>query len=177
MTNNTRVYMDACCFIDLAKGNLAKQTKDREQDIWHVKQLLKAAEAREIVVFSSILSVAECSHAEGNCDEKVQQLFDSILTSGRVVTLTQCTIFTAEKARSLLWDHGIKLKGADAIHIASALETGCVEFLTSDQRGPAKYSEQIEALGLKVVPARETCRLPQAYRQTEIKGTRTAVVS
>lgn len=176
MTSNIRVYMDACCFIDLAKGNIAKQTKDREHDIWHVEKLLRAAEAREITVFSSILSVAECSHAEGTCDDNIKELFDSILTSGKVVTLAQCSFFTARKARSLLWDHGIKLKGADAIHIASALETGCVEFLTTDQRGPTKYFEKIEMLGLKVIPARETLHLPQSYRQTEIRGLRPAAV-
>lgn len=168
MANKARIYMDACCFIDLAKSKIGKQSYNRKDDVWHIHQLLKAAQSNEIMVFSSILSVAECSHAEGSCDDKVKDLFNSILTSGRVVTLSQCTIFTAEKARNLLWKSHIKLRGADAIHVASALESRCEEFITSDRKGMLKQAEKIAKLGLQVVPAQDTTHLPRSYRQTAL---------
>jgi len=52
-------------------------------DIWHLKKLLEAAKAGDLAVFTSSLSAAECSHAEGIADAEVQRLFKGLLTSGQ----------------------------------------------------------------------------------------------
>jgi hypothetical protein len=89
-----------------------------------------------------MLTVAECQSADGICDEKVQREFVSLLTSGQYVSLIQDTIFVADRARNLLWKDNIRLKGADSTHLTSALEMGCVEFLTTDENHFLNYKKK-----------------------------------
>src|SRR5580692_8846409 len=97
--------MDSPCFIDMAKSAIGKSPDASADDVWHLKKLLEAAKAGDLAVFTSSLSVAECSHAEGVADAEVQRLFKGLLTSGQYVYLVQDSVLVAERARDLRWVH------------------------------------------------------------------------
>jgi hypothetical protein len=62
------------------------------------------------------------------------------------------------------WLHSIYLRAADAIHTATAIQTGCQEIFTGDGQ-INKHAEKLKALGLRVVRPSETSLLPAEYRQ------------
>lgn len=163
-----RIYLDACCFIDLAKHELGKCPHERLNELFFLQQFMKAADDEAVHLFTSTLSLAECRHAGKDCPVDVRHLFDSILLSGRLVTLIECSPFIAVRARDLVVENGLtNIKGADSIHIASALEVDCKEFLTTDNKGPLKNHKLLSKLGISVVRAEKTRYLPGKYRQTE----------
>jgi len=168
MSSVPRIYSDANPIIELAK--FVKKTHDttREHDLWIMRQMLKAANNDEIDLFTSTISVAECVAAGEDWDREIQEFFVGTLTSGRMFKLTQDTIFVAERARDLRWKDNIRLKGMDAIHVASALEANCTEFLTWDNdMGKSKVAQKrtaLAALGLKVITPSMTTLLPTYYR-------------
>ena len=159
--------MESTCFIDMAKHAIGKTPDGTPDDIWHLKKLLEAARAGDIAVFTSSLTIAECSHAEGIVDAEVQRLFKGLLTSGRYVYLVQDSVLIAERARDLRWVHKLSLRGADSVHVASALEVRCTEFLTSDSK-IHKQKAKLRSLGLAVLHPHETTLLPDEYRQERL---------
>jgi len=165
-----RQYMDACSFIDMAKHQFGKQATATEDDLWHLRKLMEAARNGELEIYTSTLTVAECTHICGPDDprvevpEDVKVLFKKMLTSGQVVRLVQDTLLVTERARDLFWDHKIYFRGADAIHVASALEAKCTELVTTDAP-MLKWKDAMAARGLRIIPARETELLPAHYRQ------------
>ena len=91
--------------------------------------------------------------------------------SGQYVKLVQLTPFIATDARDLLWKHNIVLRGADAIHIASALDRKCEEFITMDEQAKKMAAKATLAqLGLRVIRASETTCLPGKYLQLALPG-------
>jgi predicted nucleic acid-binding protein len=156
--------MDACCFIELALQTIRKNGMDREDDLWFLKELLNAAYDGEIEVLTSTLSIAECAHAKGDVSDDVKSLFRRFLTSGRYVFLVQDSVLVAEKARNLRWVHDLSFGGADSIHLASALELKCEEFLTWDNR-PHANATALNDLALPIRFPRDTHCLPDKYRQ------------
>ena len=164
MPAKPRVYIDSCCFIELALQSIGKHKTERDDDLWHLKALFDAALDEKIELLTSTLSIAECTHAGGDVSEDVKTLFKRLLTSGRFVLLVQDSVLVAERARNLRWAHGLSFSGADAIHIASAMEMKCDEFLTWDE----KIHAQAVALGNLSIPVhfpRDTAALPMEYRQ------------
>jgi hypothetical protein len=87
--------------------------------------------------------------------------------SGQYLQLVQVTPFIAVDARDLRWNHGIHLGGADGIHIASALEMKCEEFLSCDQKltRVEAQGDQIRSLGMMPKRGSATLCLPEKYRQ------------
>ncbi len=171
-----KIYIETPCFIDALKYNLKSAShlsSDLQNYVWHIQQILKASEAKDIQVITSALTIAECrrTHQEKSPTAETKRIINSVLTSGKIITLTQVTQGIAERARDLEWIDGINLKGADAIHVASALMTGCKEFLTSDKQGsrsPLKNADKIAKLGLKVINPCSTQLLPPDYRQENL---------
>ena len=170
-----RLYMDSCCFIESVKSKFGDAQEDRANDLWYLQKLLTAAKNGDIEVITSYLTLAECTHAKSvNPDEQfedVKRLFRSILSSGKVVKLAQLTKGTAELARDLRWEHDINVRGADAIHLATAITTRCKEFLSFDSnksKSPAKFAPQLLALGIKVIEPATTQLLPGEYRQNDL---------
>ncbi len=167
MSATPRIYSDANPIIELAK--FAKKTHDpkRERDLWMMQQILKAANNDEVSLFTSTISVAECVAAGDDWGLDVQEFFVGVLTSGRMFKLVQDSVFVAERARDLRWKDNIRLSGMDAIHVASALEAGCTEFLTWDNGiRKSKVTERVSALaalGLDVIAPRDTKLLPAFY--------------
>jgi predicted nucleic acid-binding protein len=168
--------MDACCFIELALHAVGKNEADRDNDLWFLKELLNAASDEEIEVLTSTLSIAECAHAKGDVSDDVKSLFKRFLTSGRYVLLVQDSVLVAEKARNLRWVHGLSFGGADSIHLASALELRCDEFLTWDNRLHASAAA-LNDLALPVRFPRDTHCLPDRYRQLAIPAPQAALIA
>ncbi len=104
MPSRRAVYLDACCFIEAVKHDVGIPiTTERQQDVWHYKQLMQAHRDREIDVHTSVLSIAECSHADGDVSDSVKSIFRRLLLSGQYLTLVQPTPMIAESARDLRW--------------------------------------------------------------------------
>ncbi len=138
--------------------------KDRVADVWYMKQLLQASRDGEISTFVSALAIAECTAAGEQVDQRVRSAFNWLLTSGQYVVLVQPTPF--KDARDLRWKHGIVLSGADAVHIASALDRKCDEFITTNgQMKKMSATPKLLSLGLRVIRASSTICLPDKYRQ------------
>jgi hypothetical protein len=167
MADRPRTYLDSCCFIDLAKQAVGLLPSARTMDCWFTWKLLEAHKDREIDVLTSVLTIAECTHADGNSEQPVRELFQRLLMSGQYCHLVQPTPFVGSDARDLRWKHGIALRGPDGLHVASALFMKAAEILTTDDK-IARSKPAIEGLGLLVSnPAKTTC-LPLRYRQEEI---------
>lgn len=168
MVDRPRAYIDSCCFIDMVKTEVGKSLEtEREKDVWFLKQLFQAGRDGEVELFTSSLTIAECTHAgDGDVSEPVKSQFARLLTSGQYVRLVQPTPFVATAARDLRWVHGLAFRGADALHLASALAMGCEEFLSSNGRLNRLTSEaKITQLDIAVRQGRETNCLPDKYRQ------------
>ena len=76
------------------------------------------------------------------------------------------TISIIECARSLTWDHDITTKPFDSLHIATALEFHCSEFITTDTNSiKTDDKHRCNGLGLSIINATETKKLPEVYRQ------------
>lgn len=153
-------YMDSCCFIDVAKYSLGRKDsienlEDKEGHVQSCIKMLEAAGRGYIRVLTGTLTISECTHLSGVVDDEVKRLFRSILSSGKVVRLVTDTVFIAERARDLKWVYNVHLRGADATHVASALESGCKEFITDDNK-ILKYAPELAKLGLKAIRADET---------------------
>lgn len=162
-----RIYIDTSCFVDIIshkKGINLEEGRDIEID--YLQRILKAAENGDLEVYTSAITVAECRYPKGGqLDDEAKRLIMSVLSSGKVLTLVVPTIFISEKARDLTWEHNVsKLGGADALHIATALDRHCEEFLTVEKKA-LKNADKISKLGLKIVRPSETLCLPDKYKQ------------
>jgi predicted nucleic acid-binding protein len=173
MADKPAIYLDACCFIDMVKELVARPLAvDRRADIWYLKQITQACRDNELDVFTSVLSIAECTHADQDMSRPVRVRFETLLMSGQYVKLVQLTPFIATDARDLRWKHSISLRGADAIHVASALDRKCEEFITTDGQAKKMAAKAVLAqLGLRVIRASETRCLPGKYLQLGLPGT------
>ncbi len=176
------LYVDSCGFIDLVKHRLHKplaatdeETNRRMEDCWFLRRLCDAARDGAVQLMTSILSVGECLHiGDIPPDQTTQDLFHAFLTSGEVVELIEADIFVAEDARRLCWDHGLRLRGADGIHLASAIGTSCLEFLTTDRRIADQATRfgnavsKLREIGINVIRASQTQCLPNEYRTDDL---------
>ncbi len=165
-----RVYLDACCFIEAVAWEVNKGESGRNDDIWFIKRLFKAATDKKVEILTSTLTIAECTHIEGALDDEIKQSFRSLLTSGQYVFLIQDTVLVAAQARNLRWAHEVNLRGPDSVHVASAISGRCGEFWTFDDK-IRKYTERLETLGLTVLgegAMKRTKDLPIEYRQQTI---------
>ncbi len=158
------LYMESPCFIDVAKYKLGMTNSiddlaNKEPHIQACIKLLDAAEKGDVVILTANLTNSECQHLDGLYTAEMRRLFRSILTSGKIVKLVTDTVFISERAQELRWVHGINLSGADAHHLATALEAGCAEFITYDN-GFLKQKEKIRALGIRVIKGYESNSLP-----------------
>ena len=167
-----RIYCDANPIIELAK--LAKKTHDplRERELWFLNQMLRAASNDELELYTSSISIAECVAVGDDWSKDVQEFFIGVLTSGRMFRLVQDSIFVAEQARDLRWKHDLVLKGADAIHVASAMEAECKEIISWDADMNNSKSLQkvaaLEKLGISVILPSQSLLLPSYYRTESV---------
>ncbi len=166
MSTTPRIYSDANPIIELAKWSKKAHDPAREADLKTMEQLLKAANNRLVDMFTSSISVAECVAVGDDWGPDVQEFFNGVLTSGRLLALVQDTIFVTEYARDLRWKHNVRLSGMDAIHVASAIEAKCTEFLTWDLGINNKSKIKVDFLagqGIRCVTPSQTQCLPPLY--------------
>lgn len=165
------IYSDANPIIELAKFARGTHDQERTLDLDFMRKILAAANNTEIELYTSSISVAECVAAGDDWGPEVQRFFIGTLTSGRMFKLVQDSIFLAEKARDLRWKHDIRLKGADAIHVASAIEAQAAEFLTWDADiSKPKVADKMKVLasfGVSVITPKETKLLPPLYASAQ----------
>jgi hypothetical protein len=86
-------YFDACCFIDMAANGLGITTEaSREPHVYFCKRTLEAARASEASVFTSTLTLMECSFVRDESkppgteivlDDRVKALFNGMIMSGK----------------------------------------------------------------------------------------------
>lgn len=178
-----KIYIDAQGIVDALKHNQFEVTPRVEgvklqdapyyiqdfnfhkQHIEYCSKLLKAAEYNNLTLLTSSLSIAEVWHLGKNAkppSEEDKRIIMSVLSSGRIIKIVTDSIFIAEKARDLSWKYGIELTGNDAIHVATALEANCIEFITND-KGILGQKEKIKKLGLNVINAHHTSGLPANF--------------
>ncbi|HMN42934.1 MAG TPA: PIN domain-containing protein [Povalibacter sp.] len=166
-----KIYLDACCFIELALDANGKQVHDGGKFLWHLKTALRAGRDKRLTVVTSLFSIVECTSADGDISEETQRIFRSILTSGSGgVTPWQTDIFVLERARDLRWKYEMNLRPADALHVASAIDAQCDEFWTWDGVGKSAKSilnakAAIARQGVAVVVPSDTQCIPSEYRQ------------
>lgn len=172
------MYVDACAFIDLAKFKANKEPSepdakkgDRERDVWLLERALDAARAGAIRVFTSSLSVVECSHlkisTEPRPDPATQRFFSELLLSGKSgVTLVQPVLAIIQAARDLRWKRNFTFKPIDSLHVATALHMQCREILTSDGH-MHRVSDQLAQLNLSVTYPRNATLVPEAFLQSD----------
>lgn len=172
MKNKPVIYFDACCFIDAVKQEVGALPTERDADVWHLKKLLQAHYEGDVRVMTSTLSLAECVAIESGQDhvpENVQDVFRRLLMSGQYVVLAPQTPRTGRLVQELRWQHGVVLRGADALHVATALEVQAREFITTDaQLRNAKFSRaigQLQDLGVRFIRGAESEYVPERFRQ------------
>jgi predicted nucleic acid-binding protein len=170
-------YFDACCFIDMAAHGMGIAAKaDREPHVFFCRKTLEAARASEASVFTSSLTLMECSFVRDDSqppgkeiilNDKVKSLLNAMLlsTKGGVMPV-QPTPKILRAARELRWAHGITLSAMDALHVATAMEMKCTHFITTDTNFGAENLKKIEGMGLAVCAADSASHLlPHKYGQ------------
>ena len=179
MASEPKIYLDACCFIDLAKQSKAiALTPEKTDGAWFSARLLEASRDSKIKIYTSGFTQVECigvkEKDEANSpmifDAEVRRLFESILSSGKSgVIPVEPGYFITKAARDLYWDHGVFCKPPDRLHLATAISVGCSEFLTVDGRiNQTQRKLVLKNFGLSVISPRETKVLPSEYRQLRI---------
>jgi hypothetical protein len=107
MADKPAIYLDACCFIDMVKELIARPLPaDRRADVWYLKQITQACRDGELEVFTSVLSIAECTHADQDMSRPVKVRFETLLMSGQYVKLVQlrgCPISCVSSSRDALY--------------------------------------------------------------------------
>lgn len=130
-----KIYLDACPITEMAEHE-AKPTDDRQMEVWLCKQALSAAREGKIQVFTSMLSVSECTTIASGLPSppaETKRFLDMLLLSGKSgITIVQLRQIIAVRARDLRWASEINLKGADAVHVATAMHMRCDKLWTRD---------------------------------------------
>lgn len=160
-----RIYMDACCFIEMAKGNFGGKVHCADE-LSTMKSLLVAARKGELQIFTSTITIIEARGIEKNGlipAQEVKDYFNRLLMSGRDgVFLVDPTPFTAARARDFLWVDGINIKPMDSLHVASALDAKCKELISLDGALQKRINRSIVD-NMRVIAAKETQCLPHKY--------------
>jgi predicted nucleic acid-binding protein len=177
MNSEPRVYLDACCFIDMVAHDLSVGVRqDRASHVYYCRKFLEAARGKEAHVFTSTLTVAECLGIKDESDAKnhksvltdeVKRLFEGMLLSAKSgVMPVQPTPRIVKSARDLRWAHAATFKPMDSLHIATAIDMKCGYFLTTDSRLKSENIAIAKALGLVVCTADSIASLlPSKYQQ------------
>lgn len=167
-----KIYIDSCCIIESLKGDLGKSDPARSSDLDILKRILRAARDDKIMIFTSLLTVAEVVKAgEGGPDDELKRKIERLILSGRdgITTVGLAPIITL-KARDLAWNEGmVSDKGADRIHLASAIVSEAKEFLSWDNR-LGKKLKKTGISSLSLISPSDTKLLPAEYKTDDLFG-------
>ncbi|WP_199421671.1 type II toxin-antitoxin system VapC family toxin [Actinotalea solisilvae] len=124
--------MDTCLFFSVIK---------KEKGLWQVPlQVLLAAARGDVRLTASALLLAELSSFKGDVARSEQdRIIEQYLVQGDIEWV-ELDLFTAQEARRLCVEY--RLRGADAVHLASAVRRGADYFMSNDKRFP--YGQSIQ---------------------------------
>ena len=180
MSTELKLYFDTCCFLNMLQHTTGISPKpDRASHVFYLKQFLELARANGAVVYTSLLTVAECQYVLDETDKSngkkiftddVKRLIDGMLLSGKSgVVSAQPTPNIVRASRDLRWVHDAKFSPMDALHIATALTLRCSHFITTDAKLVAESKLRLNALGIAFCTADSIKDLlPSEYRQLPI---------
>jgi len=79
------LYLDSAPISDLVKVEVGIGVDpEREADVWHIQQLIRAAQAKDVELYTSALSIAECTHVEDHSKlDEAKPFFMGLLASGK----------------------------------------------------------------------------------------------
>jgi len=126
MAELPRVYLDSNCYIAILREERAF--------LDDLRRIIQEAEEGRLQIVASTLCISEVVRPKSDpvipraeSEEKIRRFFRPphflIRTHDR---------FIAEQGRDLCWDY--KLHPRDAIHVASAVDTGCRVLMTADEK-------------------------------------------
>ena len=170
MSEKPRVYIESAPLIDLVKMKVGAGVRDDQAgDVFYVEQALEAARAGDLEIFTSTITIAECTHVNDAAKlEAAKPFFMGLLASGKSgFRLIQTTLSVVERARDLRWFSGVNLSGADSIHVASALHLRCDELWTGDGK-MLKRADLLHPLGLRVCKPSLSSSVPAKYLQKQL---------
>jgi predicted nucleic acid-binding protein len=119
-----RRYWDSDCFLGWLLAEPDKEEKCRV--------VLEAAEQGKLVIVSSALTIAEVLALRGRprIRDDRRALVEGFFRNEYII-IRNLTRRVAERARAMVWDHGVAPK--DAVHVATALDASLVLLNTFDQ--------------------------------------------
>lgn len=148
-----RYYIDSCVFIEVIKGRTGTGL-DNPDHYDNCLQLINRLERQEIEVYASTLVYVEVFYkgelrlrdnvksqtaSERRCQEAAALIDQWFRQSG--IRWIEVHLDLVEDARTLA--RRIDCESQDAVHLQSAIDTGCTRFYTIDQ----KLIKPVEAAG------------------------------
>lgn len=135
------VYVDSCVFFHVIK---------QERGLWRSSlQVLLAAERGDISLVASTLVLAEVGGWHGDVSSDVQEKVIERYLLGDSVGWVEVDLFTVDAARGLARDN--RLRGADAVHLASAIRAKASHLMTNDERLLSAAAPGVEVCRPRVV--------------------------
>lgn len=122
-----RVYLDACIYLKWIK----------KEDGWPLAlKLLLASASGEITVVASTLLLAEVCGYNGSVEDPKRQrsVADEYLEDNDRIEWVEVDRFVTRQARE--FSSHLRLRGADAVHLATAARSRCNYFMSHDHRYP-----------------------------------------
>lgn len=171
-----KIYMDACCYIDLVRGDELDEY-EHPNCAWLWGQVVRAALKKDIELWGSTLLMLECTYLKvGHADRKKRLVTDSIkgnfsamLMSGRVTRPVFPNQPILKIAHDLAWNGGIYMGAVDAIHIATAVAQKCEVLVTNDKKMLDMAETVYNFTGVKIITGQEDKTwLPGKYLQEEM---------
>lgn len=136
------VYLDANVLIYAFESTLAP--------FGHFSPLVdvfKSFETGKSWARTSLLTRAEVLvHPLRHSNQALLGIYKTLLAGDTFISVDAITVAMVDRAAKLRADGGLRL--ADALHLASALESGCDGFITADKRLLAYSSKRIEVFPL-----------------------------
>ncbi|MEO1207716.1 MAG: PIN domain-containing protein [Pseudomonadota bacterium] len=166
-----KIYMDACCLLEVLKGAKGVSDQERAQQLDIITRTLRASRNGDVQVFTSMVSVSEVLYLDKNekpPTDSNKLLIERLLMSGRdgvsIVSLVPTTVLTA---RDLSWNQSVYGRSVDMIHLASAIQAKAGELFTLDGRLAKKFDKDVVS-GCRIIAPNETRLLPNDYKQGKL---------
>jgi len=166
----SKLYIDSCCLIEHVRGDLGQPLSDpRANEVDFIRRVLSAGRDENIEVFTSLFSVTEVLHANGDpVDETLKRRLERLIMSGRDgIKVVGVNPKIAMLSRDLYLDKKLLGRSADRLHIATALYVNAKEFLTLDEKLVGK-AERSTMSACKLMAPSKTGLLPAEYRGTDM---------
>ena len=164
-----KAYIDACCIIEAVKGRRGLPLDHPADEVDMIQRIMRAANDGAISLYTSMITVAEVLHLGTKPPPPdLKPYIERLILSGRngVVAVAPSPMIVT-LARDLAVDEGLWERVADRIHVATALNVGCTEFLSVDDR-LAKRIGQSQVHTCRIISPSATSALPMEYKINDL---------